>query len=79
MSKPLTAGQLDILRHSLGIRKGRAKVERNHFVTGEGSTDHPICMSLVEAGLMIRRRGSPLSGGDDIFIVTEAGQEAAKL
>ena len=74
----LTAEQLDILRHTIGLRQGRTKVDRNHFVTGEGSTDHPICMSLVEAGLMMRIRGGPLSGGDDIFRATEAGKEAAK-
>ena len=71
--------QLAILRHSLGLRDdGRGRAYRNHFVTGEGSTDYPHCMALVDAGLMTRRKGSALSGGDDIFIVTEAGRLAAQ-
>lgn len=69
---------INILRHSLGLRQnGLGRSHRNHFVTGEESTDWPICMALVDAGLMIRRRGSALSGGDDIFMVTEAGMLAA--
>ena len=67
--------QLDILRHSLGL--GRSDREyRNHFVTGPGSTDYPHCEALVTAGLMKRREGNPLSGGDPIYSVTEAGRAA---
>jgi hypothetical protein len=68
--------ELHILQHSLGIDQyGRGERYRNHFVTGEGSTDYPACMSLVAKGLMMRRDGSPLTGGDYLFRVTEAGQE----
>lgn len=74
----LTAEQLDILQHTIGLRQGRPKVDRNHFVTGEGSTDYPICMSLVKAGLMTVVRGSPLTGGNDLFQATEAGKRAAQ-
>lgn len=70
--------ELSILRHSLGLRDdGTGRVYRNHFVTGEGSTDYAACMSLVAAGYMSRRNGNVLSGGDDIFIVSESGQIAA--
>jgi hypothetical protein len=31
-------------------------------------------MRLVEQGLMARRAGSQLTGGDDLFFVTEAGK-----
>jgi hypothetical protein len=69
---------LHILQHSIGadhygriVRGGG----RNHFVTGEGSTDHQYCMALVAAGLMTRRAGSAISGGADIFHVTDAGRE----
>jgi hypothetical protein len=31
-------------------------------------------MALVEQGLMMRRDGSPLTGGDYLFRVTEAGK-----
>jgi hypothetical protein len=74
--------QLQILQHAIGRDEyGRPRSAsnpefRNHFVTGEGSRDHPYCMELVEAGLMTRRQGSAISGGDDIFHVTEAGRAA---
>jgi hypothetical protein len=65
---------LHILQHSLGLDEyGRGPQYRNHFVTGEGSDDHPLCMALVKDGLMERRGGSVLTGGDDVFIVTHAG------
>lgn len=68
------AKRLHILQHSLGVdRYGQGRQYRNHFVTDEGSSDYQHCMALVEAGLMTRRPGNALSGGDDIFIVTRAG------
>jgi hypothetical protein len=67
---------LHILRHSLGLNYGREPY-RNHFVTGEGSTDYPHCKALVEAGLMTRQKGGALTGGDDVFFVTDAGKQIA--
>lgn len=69
----ITPRQREILRHAVGW----PKMYRNHFVTGEGSTDYPDCMALVEAGLMERRGSSELSGGDYVFTVTEAGEQVA--
>ncbi|WP_223214349.1 hypothetical protein ACCQ13_14925 [Xanthomonas sp. NCPPB 1638] len=80
--RDLTPEELYVLRHSLGTGEGgRNPSYRNHFVTGEGSTDHPTCMQLVDLGLMQRRSGNALSGGDDIFTVTAVGRaaEAAKV
>lgn len=80
--RDLTQAELHVLRHSLGTGEyGRKPSHRNHFVTGEGSKEHPTCMQLVELGLMHRRSGNALSGGDDIFTVTAAGRaaEAAKV
>lgn len=69
--------QLHILQHSLGLDQyGHGTFYRNHFVTGEGSKDHADCMALVNAGLMTVRTGTPLSGGDDVFRVTDAGKVA---
>lgn len=68
---------LHILQHSLGLDQyGGGEPYRNHFVTGPGSKDHPACMDLVGLGFMTRRDGNPLSGGDDIFRVTDAGKVA---
>lgn len=73
----MDAKQLHILQHSLGLdQHGRGTFYRNHFVTGEGSKDHADCMSLVVAGFMTVRSGNELSGGDDVFRVTDAGKAA---
>jgi hypothetical protein len=71
-----SAAQIHILCHSLGLTYGR-EMYRNHFVTGEGSTDHPDCEALVNMGLMTKQAGGPLTGGDDAFFVTEAGKAVA--
>jgi hypothetical protein len=72
-----SAAQIHILRHSLGLTYGE-EMYRNHFVTGEGSIDHPDCMALSAAGLMRRVEGSALSGGMDVFVVTDAGKLVAQ-
>jgi hypothetical protein len=73
----MDAKQLHILQHSLGLDEyGRGTFYRNHFVTGEGSKDHADCMQLVTDGFMTVRRGNELSGGDDVFRVTDAGKAA---
>lgn len=72
--------KLHILQHAIGRDEhGRPRYPhnpefRNHFVTGEGSRDHAACLELVAEGLMRRRSGSAISGGDDIFHVTDAGR-----
>lgn len=72
------ADQLSILRHTLGIGEdGCARSYRNHFVTGEGGSDHALCMALVADGLMTRHSGNALSGGSDVFRATDAGRVAA--
>jgi hypothetical protein len=66
---------LHILQHSLGVDQfGQGRQYRNHFVTGEGSDDHPTCCGLVAAGLMTRQNGNQITGGDDAFFVTDAGR-----
>lgn len=68
---------LHILQHSLGTDEyGRGTFYRDHFVTGEGSIDHPGCMELVEAGYMTRRANIEIYGGSDNFRVTDAGRRA---
>ena len=66
--------QRDILRHALGVGRGPAGW-RNHFVTGPGSNDYADCEALVAAGLMTKRRGCQLSGGDSVYRVTDAGHD----
>ena len=70
-----TARQQEILRHALGVGRGRTAGWRNYFVTGPGSDDYDDCEALVAAGLMTKRSGGPLSGGDPVYRVTDAGQD----
>lgn len=66
--------ELHILQHALGVDEyGGGEQYRSHFVTGEGSVDYPYCMALVRQGLMVRRE-TRLCGGDDLFLVTDAGR-----
>lgn len=68
---------LSVLQHALGLDEyGRGSMYRNHFVTGEGSSDWPFCLDAVARGLMSRRESS-LCGGDSLFIVTDAGKQFA--
>lgn len=47
----LTARQLEILQHALGVDKyGRGAHYRNHFCAGD--SDEPDCRSLVAMGFM---------------------------
>ena len=73
----MTNEQRDILRHALGLGRG-SREYRNHFVTGPGTTDYPHCEALVTAGLMRRRDLNPLSGGELLYSVTDAGRVALK-
>lgn len=68
-----TDEQREIMRHALGLNRGNREY-RNYFVTGPGTTDYPHCEALVAAGLMARRAGSQLSGGDFIYSVTDTGR-----
>jgi len=72
--------RLHILQHSLGLDQyGNGNQYRNHFVTGEGSTDFDDCRALVADGLMTERAGNELSGGDSVFRVTPKGVDFVAL
>lgn len=65
---------LSILQHSVGVDQyGHGAKYRNHFCTGPGSTDYPICREAVQLGLMKERPGNELTGGDALFTVTPEG------
>ena len=70
----MTASQLQILQHALGLDEyGRGKPYRNHF-TGENAD----CRALVALGYMREspRFPSALSGGDPVFTATDEGRAA---
>lgn len=72
-----TREQLDILRHAIGQEPdGTVREKRNQYVIGRESSDHTNCMELVRCGMMRRvPYNSCLSGGGDLFMVTETGRE----
>ncbi len=70
---------LHILQHALGRDKhgknpdGRPDY-RNHFCAGEGSADFTLCREAVTLSLMREHPPREISGGDHIFVVTDAGK-----
>lgn len=68
---------LHILQHSLGVDQyGRGSLYRNHFVTGPGSKDFPLCRELVGLGFMVDHGPQRGMRDDHAFQVTEAGTRA---
>jgi len=75
----LPEAELHILRHALGVGEhGWERNYRNHFVTGPGGADHQHCMALVARGFMVQRAGNAITGGSDLFNVTQAGRAAVQ-
>ena len=77
----VTEHQSSILRHALGFDDfGGRRCERNHFVTGPVGQDHADCEALVSLLLMSKDERFPneLSGGSDVFRVTELGESVMR-
>jgi hypothetical protein len=71
----MTSELLSVLQHALGLDAyGRGEPWRNHYVVGFGTPDWAVCSRAVASGLMTRSPGHEISGGDDVFRVTEAGR-----
>ena len=62
----MTPEQRKLARHALGFPNKQNTSYRNHFCTGEGSTDYLHWEAMVTAGEAIRRTG-PLWGGDNMY------------
>lgn len=67
----------ELARHALGLPNRRRKSYRNHFVAGDGHSDWVRWNEMVASGFAIRRKGGPLTGGDDLFRLTKVGALAA--
>lgn len=65
---------LDILQHALGRDQyGHGTDYRNHYCVGSGP-DLDTCREAVSQGLMTEHAPREISGGDFIFVVTNAGK-----
>lgn len=73
----MTNEQRELARHALGFPNKTNMSTRNHFCTGEGSTDFPHWEAMVAAGYAIKRKVS-FCGGDDIFHLTMKGALEAR-
>nr|DAH83242.1 MAG TPA: hypothetical protein [Caudoviricetes sp.] len=73
----ISAHQLSLLNHALGLRPDRREPFRNHFVAGDGHHDQSDLLALVDAGMMTRRDNPEWMGGGDVFHVSDAGTEYA--
>ena len=69
----MTERQIELGRHALGLPNKQRKSYRNHFVAGEGHSDYPDWLQMVEKGNATYRKGNEISGGDDVFWLTEIG------
>jgi len=68
----------EVLHHATGWNSGQA-LFRNHFCTSPEGDDWETIQALCVRGLMrIGRKPSALSGGDTIFVVTDAGIEGLR-
>jgi hypothetical protein len=73
----MTPDQIELARHALGLPNPRRRSYRNHYVVGEGCADYDRWTEMVAEGNARKRAGSPISGGDPIFWLTQDGATAA--
>lgn len=72
----LTAVDLSILQHSLGVDKyGRGQQYRSHYVIGPDAKEFEVCQAMTVGGLMNDHGPSAMCGGMHIFQVTKAGRK----
>lgn len=70
----------ELMRHALGVQffssDRWSKPYRNYFVAG--GSDEAVWRDLVTKGLaVLLREGSERTGGCPVYVVTDAGREAA--
>lgn len=74
----VSAQQIRLLQHTLGLDDERRVPYRNHFVAGPGHHDMLDLEGLEAKGLMQRvRKPSFLEDGDIVFAVTDVGRTLA--
>jgi len=72
----LTPTQIELARSALGLPNRRRTSYRNRFVAGVGRPDYADWLAMSDAGLA-KRFSTALYGGDDLFMLTRKGAEAA--
>lgn len=77
LANPMTPEERAVARHALGLPNDRRVSYRNHFVAEEGTADFDLWRTMVERGLARQHRGSVLTGGAPLFMLTRAGGDRA--
>lgn len=73
----ISAQQLGLLHHTLGLSPHQRGAYRNYFLAGGGHHDQANLLALVEAGFMSRSAAPSWTCGDDLFRATEEGRTYA--
>lgn len=73
----MTARQIELARHALGLRPGCLVSYRNNFVVATDTPDFADWRAMEAAGLAKRRRHG--FAGWVVFYLTQAGAERALL
>lgn len=74
----ITNTAMNVLRHTLGLTRGRREPFRNHFVAGDGHHDIPALEELERYGLMKRCRTPGFCSQDEVvFAATAIGKDFA--
>lgn len=74
----MTARQIELARHALGLRPGRLVSHRNNFVAAPDTADFADWVAMA-AGGYAQRRGATISSGWVVFHLTRAGAERALM
>lgn len=73
----VTAEELHILRHSLGLTLPGDEPYRNYYCTGPTADNYADCENLVGKGLMVRGKSQVKEGSLIYFHVTDKGKDLA--
>lgn len=76
MSEVMTARQLQMARHALGLPNSKRTTYRNRYCLGRGDEGYADWEDLVSRNLAIKQTGT-FWGGDDMFYLTLEGARAA--
>ncbi len=69
----MTLNQIELGRHALGLPNPRRKSYRNHFVCGLSHSDYAEWIKMVSQGDAVAYPPSALTGGDNLFRLTNVG------